>query len=333
MNKVGYTDEYGSIGSARDYFVAQSYGQFQPMFDVVGPVTLSQNMSYYGANDGVTTDARPDVMVSEACELASQQNLVDMSDYDSDGDGWVDLVYVIYAGYPESSGAPGETIWPHAWYIYSGAGRTVTIDGVKLNAYACSSELSGNSGTKLDGIGSFCHEYSHTLGLPDWYDVDYSGAMGMSWWSIMDSGCYGVNGYVPVGYNAYERHLCGWLEFNKLSENTSVTMPELNTDKTAAYKITSTNANQYITIETRCQKGWDIALPSEGMIVIAVDYNGNAWRRNGPNDDPNRQRFKLIPADNSWSNDNLHGDLYPYGGNTTLSSSSEPMMKVHNTII
>ena len=333
MNKVGYTDEYGSIGSARDYFIAQSYGKFQPEFDVVGPVTLSQNMAYYGANYDGGNDIRPHEMVAEACQLASQQGLADMSDYDHDGDGWVDLVYVIYAGYPESSGAPGETIWPHAWYVYSGGGLLVTLDGVSLNAYACSAELNGNSGLNLDGIGTFCHEYSHTLGLPDFYDIDYSGAMGMSWWSIMAHGNYGVNGYVPIGYNAYEREFCGWLEFNELTDNTSIRMPELTTDNAAAYKITSTNANQYVTIETRCRKGWDVSLPSEGMMVIAVDYNKEAWDRNGPNDDPNRQRFKLIPADDDWNESNLFGDLYPYGGNTTLSSSSSPKLRVHNTTI
>ena len=332
MNKEGYTDVYGSIGSARDYFIAQSYGQFQPEFDVVGPVTLSQNMSYYGANEN-GNDIRPHEMVAEACQLASQQELADMSDYDHNGDGYVDIVYVIYAGYPESSGADSSTIWPHAWYVYSGGGLKVNIDGVILDRYACSAELYGNSGSNPCGIGTFCHEYSHTLGLPDWYDIDYSGGMGMSWWSIMASGSYGINGYVPVGYNAYERELCGWLEFNELTEDSYITMPELNTDKTAAYKITSTNANQYITLETRCKKGWDMSLPSEGMMVIAVDYDYYAWIINGPNDDPERQRFKLIPADNSWSDYDLYGDLYPYGGNRTLSSTSLPKMQVHNTII
>ncbi len=333
MNKEGYTDKYGSIGSARDYFVAQSYGQFQPEFNVVGPVTLSQDMAYYGASDEYGGDIRPHEMVAEACQLASQQGLVDMSDYDNDGDGWVDLVYIIYAGYGENTGADPSTIWPHAGSVYSSGNNKVTINGVTLDAYACSAELYGNSGSDLCGIGTFCHEYSHTLGLPDFYDIDYSGAMGMSEWSIMDSGCYGLNGYVPIGYNAHERELCGWLELNELIENTSITMPELNTDKTAAYKITSTNANQYIILETRCKKGWDISLPAEGMMVIAVDYSIFAWERNGPNDDPNRQRFKLIPADNNWSTASLYGDLYPYRGNTTLSSTSSPKLQVHNTTI
>ena len=334
MNKEGYTDEYGSIGSARDYFIAQSYGQFQPEFDVVGPITLSEDLAYYGKNDSYGDDLLPDVMVTEACELASEQGLVDMSDYDLNGDGWVDLVYVIYAGYGENVGGVSSTaIWPHAWYIYQGAGRTVKIDGVQLDAYACSAELYGSGGSKPDGIGTFCHEYSHTLGLPDWYDIDYSGGMGMDMWSIMDQGCYAGDGYVPINYNAYEKAYCGWLELNELTHGTSVEMPELNKDKHAAYKVTSNDENQYITLETRCKNGWDKHLPAEGMMVIAIDYDERIWENNGPNNSPSRQRFTLIPADNRWNTTSLAGDLYPYNGNTSLTSTSTPKMKVYNNTI
>ena len=334
MNKEGYSDKYGSIGSARDYFIAQSYGQFKPDFDVVGPITLSNNMAYYGKNDRYGNDVAPDVMVSEACEIASQNGLVNMSDYDLNNDGWVDLVYVIYAGYGENiSGVESNAIWPHAWYIYQGAQRTVEVDGVKLDAYACSSELANSTGTSPDGIGTFCHEYSHTLGLPDWYDIDYSGGMGMDAWSVMDGGCYAGNGYIPIGYNAYERAFCGWLELNELTDPATITMPELNSDKTAAYKITSDDVNQYITIESRRKYGWDSGLPAEGMMVVAVDYDEKAWDRNGPNDTPSRQRFKLIPADNRWSTYDLEGDLFPYNGNNSLTSTTSPKMKVYNTTI
>ena len=336
MNKEGYTDKYGSIGSARDYFIAQSYGQFQPNFDVVGPITLSQNLKYYGGNDEIyDQDIRPDVMVSEACELASEQGLVDMSDYDLNGDGWVDLVYVVYAGYSESvSGVADEAIWPHAWYIYQGAQRVVEIDGVKLDAYACSSELYGSYGNKPDGIGTFCHEYSHTLGLPDMYDIDYSGGDGMQLWSIMDEGCNTGSGYVPIGYSAYERAYCGWLELNELTEAASITMPDIKNDKNAAYKISTTvDPNQYITLESRAQEGWDKFLPAAGMMVVAIDYNEAVWKQNAPNDNPRRQRIKLIPADNDFSLYSLGGDLYPIDGNNSLTSSSVPRMQVYNTTI
>ena len=334
MNKEGYTDEYGSIGSARDYFIAQSYGQFKPQFDVIGPITLSHDMAYYGKNDRYGSDLKPDEMVSEACEIASENGLVNMADYDLNDDGWVDLVYVVYAGYGENMGGVESTaIWPHAWYVYQGAGRLVEIDGVKLDAYACSSELTDSKGTQPEGIGTFCHEYSHTLGLPDWYDIDYSGGMGMDMWSIMDGGCYAGNGYVPIGYNAYEREFCGWLKLQELTQPASITMPELGSDKTAAYKITSTDENQYITLESRKKTGWDAGLPAEGMMVVAVDYDAYAWMNNAPNDQPSRQRFRLIPADNRWSTYDLEGDLYPYSGNNSLTSTSSPKMKVYNTTI
>ena len=334
MNKEGYTDEYGSIGSARDYFTAQSYGQFKPQFDVIGPITLSNNMSYYGSNDHYGNDVKPDEMVSEACEIASQNGLVNMADYDLNNDGWVDLVYVIYAGYGENIGGVTTTaIWPHAWYIYQGAGRTVIIDGVQLDAYACSSELAGGSGLKPEGIGTFCHEYSHTLGLPDWYDIDYSGGMGMDMWSVMDGGCYAGDGYVPIGYNAYERAYCGWLELTELTEATTITMPELNSDKSAAYRITSSDENQYITLESRKKESWDAGLPAEGMMVVAVDYDAYEWEMNAPNDKPSRQRFRLIPADNRWNATSLEGDLYPYNGNNSLTETSTPKMKIHTTVI
>lgn len=334
MNKEDYTDEYGSIGSAHDYFEAQSYGQFMPKFDIVGPVTLENNVSYYGQNNDYGNDIRPDEMVTDACEIASAQGLINMADYDSNNDGWVDLVYIIYAGCGENvSGVDSNRIWPHAWYVYSGAGRTVTIDGVTLNAYACSAELNNPYSDAHDGIGTFCHEFSHTLGLPDWYDIDYSGAMGMSSWSVMDSGCYSGGGYVPIGYNAYERAFCGWIELNELTEPISVTMPNLNEDATAAYRVSSNDEDQYITIECRRATGWDAGLPASGMMVVAVDYDKSAWDRNGPNDSPSRQRFKLIPADNDWSNYSLSGDLYPASGNNKLTSTSAPKMQIHNTVI
>ncbi len=334
MNNEGYTDSYGSIGSARDYFIDQSYGAFNPSFDIVGPITLSRTMSYYGGNDRYGQDQYPDVMISEACEIASQQGLVDMSDYDLDNDGWVDLVYVIYAGYGENvGGVSTSAVWPHAWYIYQGAGRTVQIDNVYLDAYACSSELAGGSGSQPDGIGTFCHEYSHTLGLPDLYDIDYSGGVGMNNWSVMDQGCYAMNGYVPISYTAFERYTCGWIELNELTEACTINMPDINNDKYAAYKISSSDNNQFITLETRTRKGWDIGLPAEGMMITAIDYSASVWNDNAPNDNPSRQRVQLIPADNRWNESSMAGDLYPYNGNNSLTSSSSPAMQVYTTTI
>lgn len=338
MNKEGY-DYQGAIGSARDYFIAQSGGQFRPTFDVVGPITLDKTMAYYGGNDKYTgNDSRPEEMVIDACRKV--ESTVDFSIYDRDNDGFVDLVYVIYAGYGESAndnaGSLDDTIWPHAWYIYQGAGKEVSVDGKLLDAYACSAELQGNTGTYRDGIGSFCHEYSHTLGLPDFYDTGGSN-YGMSSWSLMDYGCYNgpdmngdghSDGSVPVGYTAYEREFCGWLTIEELTSPATLTLENL-ADSKKAYKIVSSDKNQYFTLENRQQTGWDTYMASSGLMILKVDYDQRVWDNNIVNCEPTRQRMTIMPADNHRSFYDETGDLYPYNNNNSFTDQSAPASKTN----
>ena len=235
MNEAGYK-ENGQYGSVYDYFFAQSEGQFSLNFDVVGPITLSQNMEYYGANDRFGDDIRPGTMTAEAC-LAVQDS-VDFSRYDWDGDGIVDQVYILYAGYNEAQGANKNTIWPHEWTLKdSEYGRALIIDNVIVNTYACSSELTGKSGTTIDGIGTTCHEFSHCLGLPDFYDTSGSNNFGMDRWSIMDYGCYGDDGNRPCGFTSYEKWACGWKDPIELNEACSILDMESMSDNGAFYII------------------------------------------------------------------------------------------------
>ncbi|WP_300130457.1 M6 family metalloprotease domain-containing protein [uncultured Barnesiella sp.] len=338
MNKEGYNYQ-GAIGSARDYFIAQSGGQFRPTFDVVGPITLDRAMAYYGGNDKYTgNDSRPEDMVIDACRKV--ESTVDFSIYDRDNDGFVDLVYVIYAGYGESAndnaGSLDDTIWPHAWYIYQGAGKEVSVDGKLLDAYACSAELQGNTGTYRDGIGSFCHEYSHTLGLPDFYDTSGSN-YGMSTWSLMDYGCYNgpdmngdghSDGSVPVGYTAYEREFCGWLTIEELTSPATVSLENL-ADSKKAYKIVSSDKNQYFTLENRQQTGWDTYMASSGLMILKVDYDQMIWDNNIVNCEPTRQRMTIMPADNHRSFYDETGDLYPYNNNNSFTDQSAPASKTN----
>lgn len=338
MNKEGYNYQ-GAIGSARDYFIAQSDGQFRPTFDVVGPITLDRAMAYYGGNDKYTgNDSRPEDMVIDACRKV--ESMVDFSIYDRDNDGFVDLVYVIYAGYGESAndnaGSLDDTIWPHAWYIYQGAGKEVSVDGKLLDAYACSAELQGNTGTYRDGIGSFCHEYSHTLGLPDFYDTSGSN-YGMSTWSLMDYGCYNgpdmngdghSDGSVPVGYTAYEREFCGWLTIEELTSPATVSLENL-ADSKKAYKIVSSDKNQYFTLENRQQTGWDTYMASSGLMILKVDYDQMIWDNNIVNCEPTRQRMTIMPADNHRSFYDETGDLYPNNNNNSFTDQSAPASKTN----
>lgn len=205
---------YGNFkGSMYDYFYAQSDGLFELTFDVVGPVTVSKAQSYYGGNDSDGHDQHPAAMVIEALKLVDSQ--VNFADYDWNNDKTVEQVYVVYAGQGEADRGADETIWPHEWTLssanyYGDGSGTQTLDGVKIDTYACGGELNGDN--NIAGIGTMCHEFSHCLGYPDFYDTDYSGGQGMGYWDLMDSGSYNGNGYQPAGYTSYERALGGRME-------------------------------------------------------------------------------------------------------------------------
>lgn len=335
FNQTGYSSN-GNFGSVHDYFYDQSYGKFNLAFDVIGPVTVSQNMSYYGGNTINGDDSNPAEMVYEACMLADAE--VNFADYDWDDDGEVDQVYLIYAGYSEASGADDDCIWPHEWNLNS-ANIRLTLDGVKVNTYGCSSELYGTSGTKMDGIGTPCHEFSHCLGLPDLYDTSGSSDSnyGMDEWSLMDYGCYGGDGFCPVGYTSYERMVSGWLTPTVLNEATTITEMKAITDAEEAYIIYNDKYNdEYYLLENRQLSNWDKYAPNSGMLVIHVDYDATVWAQNAVNNTKNRQRCTVIAADNSYYGINAYGASDSYGDtypgtskNTELTNTSKPAAKLY----
>lgn len=313
FNKVGY-DENNHIGSVHDYFYAQSYGALDLSFDVVGPVTLSRNFGYYGKNLDNATDINVREMVVEACK--SVDNKVNFSDYDWDGDGEIEQIYLIYAGYGESYGAPSNTIWPHKSELYKSA---IELDGVKINTYACSCELSGRYGNNINGIGTICHEFSHCLGLPDFYDTGNGYGVGMDYWDVMCSGSYSGKtgcGEVPCGYSAYERWFFGWLDFKELTDICRIKDMPCIGERPVAYAIyNDNNRDECLLLENRQNTDWfSFVHESEdchGLFVAHVDYAEEAWKNNSVNADKDRQRMTFIPADKDITGKKPEGTLFP----------------------
>lgn len=307
FNEEGYSKN-GHIGSVHDYFYDQSYGQFDLTFDVLGPIELSGNLAYYGGNNSWGNDKRPGEMVKEACEAVD--DLVDFNDYDWDGDGEVDQVFVIYAGYGEHASNNKDLIWPHEWDLLNSLGEKLYFDGAVVNTYACSCELSGSYGSSLNGIGTACHEFSHCLGYPDLYDIDYSDGDGMAYFDVMCSGSYNGpygNGEVPCGYSAYERWLGGWLEPVEMdAPETYTDMPALNDEGVAYIVYNKDHTDEFMLFENRHTDRWFKYFGSytagHGLLITHVDYNENVWLMDGPNDDPNHQRVTWIPGDKIRSN-------------------------------
>ena len=332
FNQEGFNFEEAT-GSVRDYFKAQSYGQFDVEFDVVGPVTVSNTMAYYGANGTNGDDVRASDMVKEAAKLAD--DIVDYKDYDWDGDGEVENFYVLYAGEGEAyTGSDPNTIWPHAYYLRYGTGSSLRADGVTVNRYACGNELHTNT-TQLQGIGTPTHEFSHCLFLPDFYDIDYSGGTGTGFWDVMDSGCHLNNSKSPCGYTAYERSFCGWLELRELDEGKTITQMKPLTQEPEAYVVyNQANRNEYYILENRQQEGTDAQLYGHGLLVFHIDYNRSAWINNGPNDNPSHQRCFVVAADgNSAAStiSGIKGDPFPGTRNVTaLTDYTRPAATLYN---
>lgn len=347
MNDPNYSLN-GHIGSLADYFFDQSYGQLHIDFDVVGPYTVSRNMDHYGKNDANGDDQYPGDLITEAVELAHADG-VNFSHYDWDGDKKVDQVFVIYAGYSEAEGAPATTIWPHEWTLSAaqqfgnGGNGPIQVDGVTVNTYACSSELSGSSGRTMAGIGSAAHEFSHCLGLPDFYDTK-GNAPGMGMWSLMDYGCYNVNGSVPAPYTSYERWYSGWLTPTELSSGADIKDMFPLTAKPEAYVIyNEANRNEYYLLENHQQshqgtsphRPWDKGAYAHGMLVLHVDYSASAWMNNTVNTSATRQRMTIVPANNrhlyNFTQTSVAGNTYPgTTGNASLTNTTTPAATLYN---
>ncbi len=289
INGEDFSD-YGAVGSARKYFIDNSMGQFVPDFDVYGPVKVSHNRAYYGAESGSRHDIRPGEMVNEAVNLVnSQYPDADFSQYDLDNDGYIDNVYVIYAGQGQATYGGPDTIWPHSSTLTNG----VLVDGVRLGRYACSNEWEYN---RPDGIGTFIHEFSHVMGLPDLYATDYTGAVTPGAWTVMDQGPYNGEGMCPPYYTAYERNALGWIDLDVIDGPLNGKLYPIQDNK--AYIIPSVITNEFFLLEYRNRTGWDARTPgnSGGMLVWHINYDPQIYNYNIVNNDPDKQYVNIIKA-------------------------------------
>lgn len=336
FNQQGYSQNC-HIGSVRDYFLDQSYGQLDLEFDVAGPYTVSEAMKYYGANDSQGYDKYAGALVAEACKLAADDG-VDFSKYDWNGDGTMEQVVVMYAGYSEAAGAAAYTIWPHQYYLSeSDYGQTFTSNKTEVDAYAVFAELSGTSDSQMDGIGTFCHEFSHCLGLPDFYDTQGDN-FGMSTWSLLDYGCYngpaGYEGSVPCAFTAYERACEGWLSLSELSEGCAVRDMAAITDSAQAYIIYNEGKkSEFYVLDNHQQTSWDTYAYGHGLLITHVDYDFRTWYNNEVNNAGSHQRCSIVPADNSlvFTLSSLAGDPWPgTRGKTELTDTSTPAAALFN---
>lgn len=324
LNTDGF-DQYGATGCVAEYFRFNSNGLFRPEFTVLGPVTLPYPRSYYGANNTSGGDRNAYRMVVDAIQQLDPD--VDFSQFDMDHDGVVDNVYVIYAGEGEASGGTASTVWPHSWGL-SHAGVTLEADGVKIDGYGCSNEWIEN---RPDGMGTFTHEFSHVIGLPDLYSTNYGNSIYATpgAWSVMDDGPYLNNGHTPPNYSAYERLALGWIEPQMITGPDFITLENL-ADSNHACIISASNQTEYYLFENRQLTGWDKYLPDAGMLIWHVDYIKTAFESNQINNDRRHMCVELMKANNIIDS-NYEGVAAGWcwpgsSGKTEFTDDTEPSM-------
>ncbi len=352
-NEKGLTHEDGYVGSVSDYFLSQSNGQFELDFDIAGPYTLSHTSSYYGKNDGANIDTKVGYMIQEGCDAAVADGF-NFNDYDWDGDGYADQVFVLYAGLGEASGGDAKTVWPHEYQIrYTCVGKVLnyTAEGKgKVDTYACANEMerviNNATGTytnelKLAGIGTICHEFSHCLGFADMYDTSSNGGnYGMGFYDVMSAGSYNGGGFTPCNYTAYERIYAGWTEPIVLDEPATIKAMKSSEDYGRPFILyNDKHPDEFYTLENRQKKGWDAELYGSGLMITHVDYDQTKWGINQVNASASdHQRCTIFHADNDADGtvlESIKNDLYPYmsGGvplNDELTDDSRPAAKLYN---
>lgn len=342
INGKDFSDEEeGYVGSVRDYFLAQSNGQFELDFDVVGPVTMSKNYGYYGNDGAYQKDEKVYEMIKEACD--GIQDKVNLKDYDWDGDGEADQVFFLYAGLGQASGGSAGTVWPHESELRYWPCGVLSYSTGKINTYACANELQpetqGSSRYISAGIGTICHEFSHCLGFADMYDTTGGGGYGMSVFDVMDQGSYNGNGFVPCNYTAFERIYAGWVEAIELIDPATVKDMKSVSDYGRPFIMYNyKNTNEYFLMENRQNTGWDKGLyGSNGLLIVHVNYVPSRWANNSVNSSAEKiQCCTVVNADGSRENTqySLQGDLYPYEVkgvtmNDEFTDESEPAAKLY----
>jgi len=309
-------------GSVHDYFYDQSYGQLQLTFDLQY-VTLGKPEKQYASS--ATDDENSKYLVSDIVDQLLTRD-IDWSQYDWNGDGFVNQLLIIFAGKGMNAGGGSSTIWPHQWWLsehdnfqartFQYGGKQYTVD-----SYCCVQELYSDNG--YGTFGTICHEYSHCFGLPDFYNGSTSY---IRHWDLMDYGNNNGGGFLPCGYSAHERMVMGWLTPTELTTGTTVSdMPSL-TDEPQAYLVRNDGyPSEYYIIENRQQTGWDESLPASGIVVFHIDYDPQLWCSiTEMVNTAGKRRYTIFPANNRTSYSYESGWAYPNGTNNLLTDTSSP---------
>ena len=352
-------------GSVAQYFNDMSSGSFTPKFKVYGPVTVDSLETYYGGSSEDGDDENPRQLVKDALSLIeSSVSASDLESFSLDG-STIEAVYVIFAGIDQNDGGPNTAVWANTWTT-AGA----TLGGKRVRWYTMSGERSpfnidsngnicatstANSSPVITGLGVACHEFSHALGLPDFYPTVSTAQIDnqeMEYWDLMDGGEYTNNGFRPTAYTAFEKEQMEWPVYIKtLDSDASITMTTPTEQGGTAYKVVNPqNQNEYFMLEYIQKTGWNKSQLGNGLLVYHVNQPSTTISVGTRlNNTPGYPGMAVVPADGACLSSyikanesnyskSLKGDLFPGTGNidnqnvTELSdTNSQPNFCWYNT--
>lgn len=293
FNESGYNEGHGA-GCVTDYFRTQSGGLFNLEFDIYGPYKVSQKAQPYDEPTSSTKNYGHDAMHEATQQFVSEHPEIDFSQYDWNGNGYVNQVVFIYAGYGGNTKSTYGYIWPNT----SSFSAVETPNGKIISSYTASAELWTPSTPSSCGIGTICHEFSHSLGLPDIYPTTSNqGYSVCDEWDLMDGGNFTSWGWCPPNYTALEKYLLGWVNFTELEDAASISDLKPVSEGGEAYRIKHSDS-EWLLLENRQQTKWDSGLPGKGLVIYHVNYDGSVWKGNTVNNDKTKRRFHLVHADN-----------------------------------
>ena len=254
-----------AITALNDYISEVSYG----LTSVTGTTTvwldLGEDRAHYVDGTAFPSDPKFN-LIQDAIGLADP--IVDFSAYDG--------VSIIHAGQGQELSHDWKDYWSSEWWGFS-----IHVDGVTITRASVSPEESTTGNPSY--VGVLAHEFGHDLGLPDLYDVTYSGEHYVDHWGLMSSGSW--NG--PSGLGEQPAHMMGWCKsklgwvngtriVDVITDATEVIDPlELSTTGVHLLRINIT-AQEYFLIEVRKKIGYDASLPglgagSQGVVLTYID--------------------------------------------------------------
>jgi immune inhibitor A len=271
-------------GTVRHYYNTISSGQLDIVSvnlpSTLGWIQAPQTYAYY-CNNANGTGPYPHNTQKLAEDVVDLINpVIDFSQYDNDGDGYVDALILIHTGPGAELTRENYDIWSHKWSIYPRL-----RDGVYISDYCIQPEYWVAPGDITCGV--FCHELGHVFGLPDLYDTDYS-SRGIGCWSIMSYGSWGGSmGNCPSEPDAWSRIRLGFASAVNVTANASGNSIAAIETGGSIYRLWSNGAvgNEYFLIENRQKTGYDSYLPAGGILVWHIDStrvlsfapNDNEW--------------------------------------------------------